>query len=323
MDNYSCKNTESARQYLFGKGWLIAGESVALDTLARTLFALVIRGKLNQTTSTTVSSIAFLITESYENSIKKDLAEKITHQLKGTLDTLATDLCNKIDQQTNSLCAAAQSQTTLTDNLKQTQEKLDEVSQKMATNVKSYSQVVSSTPPTNSSPLAPPVSLSQIQIHNREEIKKRQVLIDFRSTQDLQLDNMDETVLAHKVNDAVKTTWAAMAKPKPEIPKIKAAVLMCNGSLLLKLDSPKSANWLLDDTNRTRFLDNIGSGACIKDRSYQVIVQFAPVQFQPKDKENIRTFETINGLPAVRKISSSNVSQITLVQVSVIPFQFS
>ena len=292
------KNAESARQYLFGKGWLIAGESVALDILARTLFALVVGGKLDQTTSATVSSVAFLITESYENSIKKDLAEKLTHQLKETLDTLATDICNKIDQQTSSLRAAAQSHSTLTDNLKQTQEKLDEVSQKMATNVKSYSQVVSSTPATSSPPLATPVSLSQVQIRNREEIKKRQVLIDFGSTQDLQLDVMDETVLARKANDAVKTTWAATSEPKPEIPKIKAAILMRNGGLLLELDSPESANWLLDDSNRTRFLDNIGSGACIKDRSYQVIVQFAPVQFQPEDKENIRTFETTNGLPA-------------------------
>jgi hypothetical protein len=292
------KNTEDARHYLAGKGWLIAGESVALDILARTLFALVIESKLNQQASATISAVAFLITENHENQAKKELTDKITKHLKETFNTLATDLCSKIDQQAQSLQAAAQSHTTLTESLKQTHEKLDEVSQKMATNVKSYSQVAASPPPASSPPLAHPISLSQVQIRNREEIKKRQILIDFNSKQDLQLENMDETVLARKANDAIKTIWAATSDPKPTIPKIKSAVPMRNGGLLLEFDSPDSAKWLLEESNRTRFLDNIGSGANIKDRSYQVIVQFAPVEFKPEDEESIRAYEFNNGLPA-------------------------
>lgn len=292
------KNASDARNYLTGKGWLIAGENVALDILARTLFALILGGKLDQQTTATISSVAYLVTETYENCAKKEITDKIEHHIQKTFNSLATDLCSKIDQQAQSLQATAQSQSTLTESLKQTQEKLNEVSQKMASSAKTYSQVVSSPPTTNSSPPAQPVSLSQIQIRNREEIKKRQVLIDFSPTQDLQLDNMDETTLARKANDAIVTTWAATPEPKPDVPKIKSAVLMRNGGLLLELDSPKSALWILDDANRLRFLTNVGTGANIKDRSYQVIVQFTPIQFNPENDESIRTYETINGLPA-------------------------
>lgn len=293
------KNAEEARHYLSGKGWLIAGENVALDTLARTLFAIIIEGnKIDKATAATISAVAFLITESHENSIKKELTDKITLQIKETLDTLATDLCSKIDQQTQSLHAAAKSNTSLTENLKQTQEKLDEVTQKMTSNVRSYSQVAASPPPANTSPPVSPISLSQVQIRNREEIKKRQVLIDFTPMRDLQLENMDETTLARKANDSIKTTWAATPDPKPEVPKIKSATLMRNGGLLLELDSQDSAKWLLTESNRIRFLNNIGNGANIKDRSYQVIVQFAPILFNPEDETHIRTYETANGLPA-------------------------
>ena len=71
---------------------------------------------------------------------------------------------------------------------------------------------------------------------------------------------------------------------------------MCNGGLLLELDSPAAANWLKKDSTRERFLTNLGSGACIKDRSYQVILQFVPIFFNPEDKDQLRQYEIHNNL---------------------------
>ena len=73
-------------------------------------------------------------------------------------------------------------------------------------------------------------------------------------------------------------------------------MLLRNGGLLLELDRSEAAGWLCNDANRTKILENIGSGASIKNRTYQVIVQFIPVQFEPQDDVALRQFEVSNDL---------------------------
>jgi len=111
----------------------------------------------------------------------------------------------------------------------------------------------------------------------------------------MNLDVMDEYTLSRKATDSIKTIWAATTEPKPPHPKLKAATLMCNGGLLLELDSPKAVDWLKREDVQESFLSNMGSGANIKDRTYQVIVQFIPANFKPNDDQHIREYEASNG----------------------------
>ena len=71
---------------------------------------------------------------------------------------------------------------------------------------------------------------------------------------------------------------------------------MRNGGLLLELNTTEAAEWLCNDANKTDVLNNIGSGATIKNRTYQVIVQFIPVQFEPEDDDGLRQLEVLNDL---------------------------
>ena len=194
----------------------------------------------------------------------------------------------------------------LTTKLLSTQEKLDETNEKVTSTAKTYSQAVTSpTTPNNTQP--PNVTLSQLQICNREEIKSCQVLINFIRTPELALENYDEPTLSRKALDSINTTWATSSKPKPPLPKLKSATLLQTGSLLLKLDTPFAADWLREGTPRDTFLANLGSGANIKDRTYQVIAQFVPVQFDPEDDDHLRQLEIFNGLePASSKLNGSN-----------------
>jgi len=66
--------------------------------------------------------------------------------------------------------------------------------------------------------------------------------------------------------------------------------------VLLELNSDEAANWLKSDDVITSFLENMGSGACIKNRTYQVIVQFVPVSFDPTNKEDIKAYEEHNNI---------------------------
>jgi len=107
---------------------------------------------------------------------------------------------------------------------------------------------------------------------------------------------MDEKTLTRKATDALYTVFAAVTHPKPNEVKLKSGVLLRNGGLLLELNSDEAANWLRSDGIITSFLGNLGSGASIKNRTYQIIVQFVPVTFDPANDEHIRGFEENNDI---------------------------
>ena len=310
--NGAVKNALEARNHLFTKGWVAPGETIALETLARVLFATIVNTqKMPQAASTNIAAVAHLLTERLETGIMEDMANHISIHIKDTLDSLTSDMHVKLGQHIQTANETAQSQIALTEKLIQAQEKLEETTQKAITSTKSYSQVAASAPTMLAPTPAPPISLDRVRLLNREEIKKRQVLIDFNRTQELQLENMTETVLARKANDAIKTAWAIIPDPKPEIPKIKAAILMRNGGLLLELNSNEAAEWLRNGTNRENFLNNIGSGACIKDRTYQVIVSFVPTSFKPDDADSLRAYETINDLQPDTVLKAEWIKPVT------------
>ena len=135
-----------------------------------------------------------------------------------------------------------------------------------------------------------------MQMHNREEIKHRQVLIDFEKTDDLSLDIVDERTLMRKATNTINTVWASTPEPKSLRPTLKSATLLHNDGLLLELDSPEAIDWLRKSKTGGHLLANIGSGACIKDRTYQIILQFVPVQFDPKNDEHLWQYEEQNNI---------------------------
>ena len=109
---------------------------------------------------------------------------------------------------------------------------------------------------------------------------------------------MSDTVLGRKVKDVIAMAWAVAPEPKPTLPGVKAAVLLHNGGLLLEMVNAEAAEWLCNDANQASVLNNIGSGASIKNQTYQVIVQFIPITFKTDNDLALRNFETINGIEA-------------------------
>src|SRR6202000_2388509 len=79
-------------------------------------------------------------------------------------------------------------------------------------------------------------------------------------------------------------------------PKLKSAILLRTGSLLIELDTAKAADWLKEEAPCDTFLANLGSGANIKNRTYQIIAHFVPIQFNPEDDDHLHKFEVFNSL---------------------------
>ena len=322
------RTTNDAKAVLQGKGWTVPNGEITLELLAKVLFATAINAnKMDSASTNLILATGFLITEQIGSLTKANIVNGVTKHLLETLipittnfetklkehlqsvassTKLHTDLNAKLQQTQEKLDAATEkvatntkTHTDLSDKLRETQEKLDATSQKITTNAKTYSQAAA-TPPSFQPPTHGPnrasTTLAQMQMHNREEIKRRQVLIDFEKTDDLSLDILDERTLTRKATDTINTVWASTPEPKSPRPTLKSATLLHNGGLLLELDSPEAVDWLRKSETRERLLANIGSGACIKDRTYQIILQFVPVQFNPENDEHLRQYEEQNNI---------------------------
>jgi len=262
----------------------------------RTLFAVTAAEKIPTPALNAILAVAYLLTEKLEESTIHRIADKIASRVHDTTTTTtAQEMAKSITELLKEPIAA------LTEDLKQKMDihaqSLEEVTQQAATQVRTYSQIAATPPPPASPPNIPMMLHSQLQIQNREHIKHKQVLIDFARTGDMALEVMNEETLTRKVKDSLVMTWTTTPEPKPTLVKLKSSTLLRNRGLLLEMDTAEAAEWLKNDDINGRFLEGIGSGASIKNRSYQVIVQFVPVNFNPTDDAQVRTYEELNGLP--------------------------
>ena len=290
------KDTKDANRQLVKEGWVEDNEPVSLETLARILLAHALSPEVSNETANLVTAVAFLITSNLQEGIAQGVATSITELLKHSIATMTVGVRENLEIHAKKLAETAESQINIAQDMQRTQEEMAESARNAATQVRAYSQVVATPLPLQPSPPHSPITHSQLQIQNREQIKRRQVLVDFEKTEELQLGVMDEKTLTRKATDALYTVFAAATDPKPVEVKLKSGILLRNGGLLLELNSDEAAQWLRSDGVITSFLENLGSGASIKNRTYQVLVQFVPVTFDPADDEHVRGFEENNGI---------------------------
>ena len=250
--------------------------------------------KVAPETANVLTAVAYLITLNLQEGIAQGVAKSITELLQHSIASMTVGVREDLELHAKKLAETAESQATIAVDMRRTQEEMAESARNAATQVRAYSAVAATPPFPQPTPPRPPITHSQLQIQNREQIKRRQVLIDFEKTGELQLEVMDEKTLTRKATDALYTVFAAATGPKPTEVKLKSGILLRNGGLLLELSSDEAARWLRSEEVITSFLENLGSGASIKNRTYQVIVQFVPVVFDPTNDEDIRSFEEHN-----------------------------
>ena len=292
------KSASDAKAHLYKKGWAFPGEEITLEILARTLFAVIADNKITSALANPILSIAYLITEKLEENTTLNITTTITKHILDAFIPITTDIQTRLEDHLQAVNNSNKIQTELADKLSSAQEKLNETTEKVNSSMRTYSQVAAAQTPPNDPTQTPPPnsSYSQIRIRNREEIRQRQVLINFIRTPDLELETYDELTLSRKSLDSLNTTWASFTDLKPPHPKLKSAILLRTGNLLIELDSAEAADWLRKDAPHDTFLANLGSGTNIKDRTYQVITHFVLVQFNPEDEEHLHQFEVLNGL---------------------------
>ena len=133
------------------------GKTIAIETLARVLFAIIVDGpKIPQAASTNILAVAHLLNEKLENGIMENMANNISLHIKDTLNSLTSDLHVKLDHS-----ETAQTQKELTENLIQAQKHLDKTTQKAISTTKTYSQAAATIPTTTAPIQTPPPDVPQ------------------------------------------------------------------------------------------------------------------------------------------------------------------
>ena len=123
----------------------------------------------------------------------------------------------------------------------------------------------------------------------KESIRQRQSLIDLPKGSRLR--DCANTVLVGKFSEA-------MGKATAQKHKIRSALKLQNGGILVEMVTDEGAAWLATKTNAEAFLRELGeSEAFFKTRSYNVIAYYVPLNLDTGSEKDRREIEETNGMP--------------------------
>jgi len=124
--------------------------------------------------------------------------------------------------------------------------------------------------------------------------RARQILIGYSLVEENAMLNTSLLDLKDKANKIVTDMEDPIC---PEVVKIENVTRTRNGSLLMLLNSKEAADWLREPDIEDRFMDKFAIGACFKDRSFNVLLRWVPITFEPSNSAHRREIEEANRLP--------------------------
>ncbi|KIK38870.1 hypothetical protein CY34DRAFT_44129, partial [Suillus luteus UH-Slu-Lm8-n1] len=72
---------------------------------------------------------------------------------------------------------------------------------------------------------------------------------------------------------------------------------LCNGGLIVELDNENLAGWLKGPTGRLLLESHLDSTACIRDRTFSIVIQFLLITYEIERDDFPRHIEAENHLP--------------------------
>ena len=223
-------------------------------------------------------------------------AVKTMHdRLKADLLVVHSDLDAKIsDLQLNQkkLLSTTESLSKSTEGLRSTTRELESkvikvnhTTDKLATNTMTYRDAMLANPVNPNQASVDPKVLSSL------DKRARQILVGFSPTEENPSLNTSLLELKDKANKVIDQ----MSDPfRPDDTRIENVTRTRDGSLLLLLNAKEAADWLKEPDIEDKFVDKFANGACFRDRSYQVLLRWVPITFDPTNREHLREIEEVN-----------------------------
>ncbi|KAG2125439.1 hypothetical protein DEU56DRAFT_961827, partial [Suillus clintonianus] len=128
------------------------------------------------------------------------------------------------------------------------------------------------------------------RIAARDAIKARQILINAAQDGPIAPDKTSHAQLVEKIKAALK----AITKEGNKTLEMRAVTQYRNGGTIIEMLTEEDAKYLKQSENKEEFIKHLDPKATFKERAYPVIIQFAPLTFDPDDIEQIRELEREN-----------------------------
>jgi hypothetical protein len=127
----------------------------------------------------------------------------------------------------------------------------------------------------------------------REDIKKRQVLID-ENASDGELRLMDPPAITKKLNEAIADIDETNDKER----RVKSIRKLTNGGIIMEMGNAESARWIQRDEIAEKFIAKLKIAVTFKKWLYNTIAFFVPLTFNPDSEANMEELAETNNTEA-------------------------
>ena len=274
-------DAEKGREFLEEKLLMVLdGAPLTLGTLATTLFQVAAMSGLGLPAINAVRAVAFLLKEVEAAEVAetiRDIANaqfnEMTKDLKEFTEGLREKITEDLEKKTAMLEKKATELTEMAEKATQQAGNPGSASYRDALN-----RAISGAPMDANPHLAA-----------KENIRQRQSLIDIPKGSSLK--NCANSVLVGKLSEA-------MGKATAQKHKIRSALKIQNGGILVEMVTDEGAAWLASKVNAEAFLRELGeTEASFKTRSYNVIAYYVPLNLDPNSDKDRKEIEELNNMP--------------------------
>ena len=280
-DNQEINDSEKGRAFLEGKLLLVPeGAPLSLGSLSLTLFQISAMPGLGRQAINAVRAMAYLLKEVEATEVAQAIREVANEQFNKVtkdLKEFTEGLKEKVKEDLGEKTALLEKRTV----------ELSEVVEKAA------QQAGSAGGAPYRDALIWAVSGAPLDANPwlaaKESIRQRQSLIDLPKGSRLR--ECANTVLVGKFSEA-------MGKATAQKHKIRLALKLQNGGILVEMVTDEGTAWLASKTNAEAFLQELGeSEAFFKTRSYNIIAYYVPLNLDTSSEKDKREIEETNGMP--------------------------
>jgi len=269
------------RSYLEERLLLIPdGTPLTLGTLSMTLFQITALSGMGLTAINAVRAVAFLLTEVELGAVAGDIREIINQQfndMTSDLKEFTDGLKEKVSEELEKKTAVLEKKTA------ELAEVVEKVAQQ-AGNVASSPYRDALTRVVSGAPMD-----ANPRLVAKESIRLRQSLVDL--PKESWLRDCANLVLVGKFSEA-------MGRATAQQHKVRSALKLQNGGILVEMATDEGAAWLASKPNVEAFLQELGeTEASFKTRSFNIVAYFVPINLDTNSEKDRTEIEEANNIP--------------------------
>jgi hypothetical protein len=296
-----------ARNFLERYSYVANGDQLTWSKLA-TIVLQLSQGndKLQKHTTEGMRAVALVMDDMQAEEVTERVTGKVMKKLSPLMDTL-TELTKEAGKAAEGLRAAAESNTRTMDEFREETHTIrdiitgaaEELEEKVS-KIKEVNANQGDPGHDQQQPAMTYAAITRVQVapqHDeviaRTHSREKQVLIDDTGST---TENMTERELVAKANMTIEL-MVTQAADKPEGEKLfLSAKRLARGGVLYLMVSTEAARWMRQSDVKRAFEEKYGGQAQIKDRGYNIILEYVPITFQPMSGTAQRVVERENGI---------------------------